>query len=656
MKKYIRKKLNFHIKRSDMKNFYKTILLIISTAISMSVNAQTTFQRSFGGSGNGTGTCIRELLGGGYIIVGGTDSYGSGSNDVYLINMDASGNIVWTKTYGGTGSESATDIRQTADGGFIIIGTSGTYPALDLYLVKVDISGTLQWAKTIDRASSSDQGYAVVQTSDGGFVAAGKTRMTGFDDDYYLVKTDSTGTILWSNTYGKGTGSDNIEAMEQTSDGGFVLVGTTFNSFAGTSFGAYVVKTNSLGITQWANAYSTPATGGGTNECRAVTITTDGNILVSTETDNAQPGSSVDCMVFKLDNNGNLLWTGNPYGWPSPSMETAWDIAKTSDGGSIEAGLGGGTFINGDVFLIKRDNAGLMQWSKTYGSTDNDVASSVSQTSDGGYIVLGYTESFGATNRDIYVIKTDANGNSGCFDLSVTPPGAVATVTSDAGFTSTTGGISSNTTPIILTPPFPGTDTVLCSVISALPIAAFNTSATNFCVGTCINFTDITSGAPTAWSWTFPGSATTSSTSQNPVGICYNTPGTYIVTLQATNSAGNDTATQTIVLNPVPVLSISPASGTICSGETISLSASGASSYNWLPASSLSNAGISNPIASPTITTTYTLVGTSFGCADTSFVTITVNPSPSITVNSKGSKQDFSRSQTTFEIQFKAYY
>ena len=163
------------------------------------------------------------------------------------------------------------------------------------------------------------------------------------------------------------------------------------------------------------------------------------------------------------------------------------------------------------------------------------------------------------------------------------------------------------------------------------PLANFTASSTSVCVGSCISFTDASTNNPTAWNWSFPGSSTPSSTSQNPGNICYNTPGTYNVSLTAINPNGNNTLTLNsyITVFAVPVANAG-SNQTICNGANAQLNASGGQSYLWTPAASLSNANVANPIATPTSTTTYTVQVTNGTCSSIASVTVTVN---NLTVN-----------------------
>jgi len=167
------------------------------------------------------------------------------------------------------------------------------------------------------------------------------------------------------------------------------------------------------------------------------------------------------------------------------------------------------------------------------------------------------------------------------------------------------------------------------------PVASFTPSQTNVCLGQCINFTDNSTNTPTSWTWTFNGANPTSSALQNPSVICYNTPGTYNVTLQACNSSGCNTSSQAIVVSTAstPTITATASPGTtICAGSSTTLSASGASSYVWAPATGLSATAGNTVVANPTTTITYTITGTNGSCTSTQTITVTVNPAPVVAV------------------------
>jgi PKD repeat protein len=169
---------------------------------------------------------------------------------------------------------------------------------------------------------------------------------------------------------------------------------------------------------------------------------------------------------------------------------------------------------------------------------------------------------------------------------------------------------------------------------SAGPLANFSTSSTSICVGSCISFTDASTNNPTAWNWSFPGAVTSSSTSQNPSNICYNTPGQYNVSLTAINGGGSNTLTLNSFITVYAIPSANAGTNqTICNGASTQLNATGGQIYVWTPSTGLSNANVANPIASPTATTTYNVQVTNGTCSSIASVTVTVT---NLNVNAGG--------------------
>ena len=219
-----------------------TVLVIASPAL-----AQTSLWRTYGGTDYDHGYSVQQTADGGYIIAGCTWSFGAGDNDVYLIKTNASGDNLWTRTYGGINDDEGWSVQQTSDSGYIVAGWTMSFGAgeADVYLIKANASGDTQWTRTYG-GFSDDEGYSVQQTSDGGYVIAGETYSFGAGyRDVYLIKTSASGDTLWTRTYG-GTNGDWGYSVQQTSDSGYIIAGST------TSFGAggsdvYLIKTDANG-------------------------------------------------------------------------------------------------------------------------------------------------------------------------------------------------------------------------------------------------------------------------------------------------------------------------------------------------------------------------------------------------------------------------
>lgn len=372
--------------------------------ISICTLAQIKFQKTIGGSNNDEGNSIQQTTDGGYIIVGRTNSFGPGNYSVYLIKTNANGDTLWTKTIGGSNADEAYSVQQTTDGGYIITGDTKSSGAgdYDVYLIKTNENGVTQWTKTFG-GIYSDWGNSVKQTSDNGYVIVGYTSSFGpGENNVYLIKTNTNGDTLWTKAIGPvypALSSGN--SIQQTTDGGYIIAGQMRGGSGGINK-VYLIKTNSSGDTLW-----TKTLGWGQGIGYSVQQTSDGGYIIGADLDNFD-GQSYNVYLIKTNANGDVLWEktfgGNDY-------DNGGSARQTTDGGYVIVGntrsFGAGVF---DVYLIKTNTNGDTLWTKTFGGFDWDSGNSVQQTTDGGFVIAGYTRSFGAGNNDVYFIKTDANG------------------------------------------------------------------------------------------------------------------------------------------------------------------------------------------------------------------------------------------------------
>ncbi len=350
------------------------------------------------------GWSIAQTTDGGYVIAGITASFGAGSWDFYIVKLDAQGNLQWTKTIGGTNDDRAYSIIQTNDGGYAIAGYTWSFSAdfADVYLVKLNAAGNLQWTKTIG-GINADRAWSVTQTADGGYAIAGVTGSFGAGNwDYYVVKLDATGNLQWTKTIG-GTSNDHGRSIIQTNDGGYAIAGYTL-SFGAGNYDVYIVKLDAQGNLQW-----TKTVGGADNDYGISIIqTADGGYAIAGYTYSFGAGAA-DVYVIKLNAQGNLQWAKTIGG---VGNDVGYSIIQTADGGYAIAGQ---TFSFGtgswDVYVVKLNAQGNLQWTRTIGGTNDDIGYSIIQTTDGGYAITGYTTSFGTGSNDVYVIKLDAAGN-----------------------------------------------------------------------------------------------------------------------------------------------------------------------------------------------------------------------------------------------------
>ena len=402
-----------------------TIVITSSVAI-----AQIPFQHTYGGTQDEVGTSVQQTNDGGYII-GGSTQYSfstSTASDFYLVKIKPDGTPEWSKTFGGSTYEEGYSVQQTNDGGFIFTGRENSFGPgdFDIYLVKTGSNGNLEWSKTFG-GTANEEGYSVQQTNEGGFIIAGSTASFGAGDkDIYLVKTASDGTLEWSQTYG-GTNTEHGYSVQQTNDEGFIITGREASFGAGGS-DVYLVKTTSDGTMEWSKIF------GGSNGNdwgTSVKQTNDGGYAIGGYTGSFGAGGN-DVYLIKTGSDGSAEWSKT---FGSTSDDYGYALQQTTNGEYILTGYTNNYSADtSDVYLVKTATDGSLQWSKAFGGTGIDYGLAVQQTNDDGYTVTGVTRSFGAGNYDMYCIKTGSNGSSICNDnknVPITTTTDPATLTSD---------------------------------------------------------------------------------------------------------------------------------------------------------------------------------------------------------------------------------
>jgi hypothetical protein len=367
------------------------------------LSAQTTFERTYGGSYADFGRSAQQTVDGGYIIAGETKSFGAGSFDVHLIKTDSTGDALWTRTFGGDTVDVGACVQQTVDGGYVVAGWTQSFGAggFDVYLVKTDANGDTLWTRTFG-GTGNDISWSVQQTADSGYIIAGGTESYGAGSkDVFLIKTDANGDTLWTRTIG-GSDEDEGRSVQQTTDGGYIVAGTTYSFGAGDG-DIYLLKTDGHGDTIWTRALG----GAGRDEGLSVRQTVDGGYIVAGFTESFGAGGR-DAYLVRTDSGGNALWT-RTYG--GADNDRAQSIRQTADSGFVLTGstasFGAGT---DDVYIIKTDANGDSAWTMTCGGVWSEYGWSIEQATDGGYVIAGQTMSFGAGLGDVYLVKTDSVG------------------------------------------------------------------------------------------------------------------------------------------------------------------------------------------------------------------------------------------------------
>ncbi|MBK8415147.1 MAG: T9SS type A sorting domain-containing protein [Bacteroidetes bacterium] len=311
---------------------------------------------------------VQQTSDSGFVVCGYSNSSFSGGfagENIYLIKLNYNGSILWSKIIGGAGNERANSVRQTSDGGFLIAGTTDSWGAggNDFYLVKTDASGNVSWTKTFGGAFD-DVANSVKQTSDGGYIVAGETNSFGAGDiDFYLIKTDAFGNLTWSKSFGGG-GGDWLYSVVQASDNGYVLGGYSISFLGAGEADAVVIKTDSLGNILWSKTY-----GEQYGDVASSVVRTNDNGYALCGGQSTFPVSMVDKgLLFKIDSLGNFMWANTFIN----SNDVQRSVCKTSDGGYI---LTGDRFpVSGiDLVIIKTNpngTGGCNEQSTTLTSTN----------------------------------------------------------------------------------------------------------------------------------------------------------------------------------------------------------------------------------------------------------------------------------------------
>lgn len=392
----------------------KKLLTFMFTLISLlilfcSIHAQ--WAKTYGSYWDDIAQSIQQTSDGGYIVAGYTESFGAGGEDFWVLKLDSSGHVEWERTYGGGNDDRAFSVMQTTDGGYIVAGETKSFGEEqgDFWALKLYSYGDIEWQRTyggVRREGAS----SIQQTNDGGFIVAGNSlSFTGtYCDDFWILKLDSSGGIEWQRTYG-GNDLDALNCIweeagciRQTSDGGFIVAGFS-DPLSDGQRAFWVLKLDSSGDTQWQRTFG----GSDWDMVYSIQQTLDNGYIMAGCTDSFGDGHR-KFWIIKLDSSGDITWQ-RIYG--GEGNDTAYSIQQTSDGGYIAAGRESSFHAwHENLWILKLDSSGYIEWQRTYGGDDLDDVRSIRQTSDGGFIAAGYTKSFGAGNIDILLLKLFPDG------------------------------------------------------------------------------------------------------------------------------------------------------------------------------------------------------------------------------------------------------
>jgi len=329
-------------------------------------------------------------------------SVGYNSNGIEgMMNMDGEWDKIFADPDGSSYYCYFDAVKQTTDGGYIIVGQKWKDDDSDLVLIKTDGSGNEEWRKIFGDSGSIDGGMSVQQTTDGGYILGGFKNIT----IAWLVKTDGNGNLLWEKTFG-GKYDDTIRCVRETNDESYILAGST--GTYGTGFGNedyWLIKTDDDGNEMWNKTFG----GGDWEYASSVRQTTDGGYIIAGWRESYD--GNTDAWLIKTDFEGNVIWE-KIFG--DNGRDYVRCIEQTIDGGYIAAGIKDRIYDepeSGKGWLIKTDADGNKLWEKVFTKGGNEGFYAVQQTIDEGYVMTGYAASVSGGDTDIWLVKTDDQGD-----------------------------------------------------------------------------------------------------------------------------------------------------------------------------------------------------------------------------------------------------
>ncbi len=361
------------------------------------------WQTSFGGSGSELGMAVDACRDGGFIMAGISNSF-EGNYDGWLIKTDSNGAELWNQYIGGDSTDYIYDIKEASNGDFLVVGYSNSWTTYeyDLWVVRTDSAGNELWNITIG-GEQTDRGYSIAETADGGIIIQGTTNSYGSgEQDIWLIKTDQAGNQEWDLTFG-GELSESSNSLAVTSDGGYFIVGSS-NSWSGGDDDLYAIKTNSDGTIEWSNVFDTELASW---RFKAV-ATSSGEYLITgwIQTES----NELDAWIIKLDISGNEIWR-TIYG--GPDHDRCYGIIEDFDGSYVISGYSRSRNLNDyDIWLFKIAEDGNQIWNKYYGSDQYDAGRDLCQAANGDYIIAGFSDSFGDGSYDYYLMRAYSDQTS----------------------------------------------------------------------------------------------------------------------------------------------------------------------------------------------------------------------------------------------------
>lgn len=381
----------------------RLILFLIFSPIF--IGAQPFF-KTYGGDSGKDAFDIALTSDGGFIVAGSSSSFGGGGSDIYVLKTDHVGDTLWTRTYGTVFIDVGFSVQETFDGGYIVAGQLGVPDTMsetlsDIYVLKLDIFGDTLWSYHWD-AGQGDRVFSVQQTKDSTYILAGVVNFAinnAGDHSAFLLELNEQGEELWKQTF---ESSSIARSVIKTADGGYLFCGEYgYPPFAET----YLVKTTTSGDVIWTKKGSLGFPYGWASD---IIQTSDNGYAISGTISSG--GGIQNGFLSKIDAAGNLVWT-KMYGGEDDDRLRSIDTLR-NNGGFILSGVNHsystGEFTNTNIWLIKTNEEGDVIWNRSYGSESSEENFSIRACEDGGFVTVGKISSL---QSDLYILKTDSLGN-----------------------------------------------------------------------------------------------------------------------------------------------------------------------------------------------------------------------------------------------------
>ncbi len=400
----------------------KLLIILLCLNFINSLNAQSIFQHGYGNNRNERCQSIWPTKDGGYLLNGASTSFGNGDVDALIVRVDALGNILWSNSCGTAANEIPTYAVETFDNKFTFIGSTDTSAPGTLtngLLFKTDSAGNFLWAKSFG-GINSETATKIIELPDHGYAITGSTESYGSgSSDIYFMRTDQNGDTLFTRIYGSAD-NEASKSMTTTRDGGYIICGKSSAFISGQLvITAFLVRIDSTGNLLWSKLYGDSLF----QEAQSVVETADSGFIVCGSRDFTSNGN-YDILLFKTDISGNIQWSktyGGNKGEGSYAVHLNEDGTYVLSGYTNSMGIGHRGDDSTNIFLMKTDAWGDTLWTRTYGDSLQEEAFLSEKTLDGGFILSGFSDYHNADSSQMFVIKTDDLGFSGCYTYTSHP-------------------------------------------------------------------------------------------------------------------------------------------------------------------------------------------------------------------------------------------